>query len=197
MEGKLSANQEKILAFLKERQEDGLPPSIREICAATGIKSTSCVHTNLGILEQKGYLTRDNGSSRGIRLNGTRVEQVPLLGRVTAGMPILAVEQIEGYIPYHSEHRRGRKLFALRVEGESMKNAGILDGDIVIAEKCDTAEDRQIVIAMIDEEATVKRFFREKNCIRLQPENDAFDPIYSEHAVILGRVIASIRSYES
>ena len=196
MERKLSLNQEKILKYLRERQGEGLPPSVREICAATGIKSTSCVHTNLGILEEMGYLKRDSGHSRGIRLNGARVEQVPLLGRVTAGLPILAVEQIEGYIPFHSRHGSGRELFALRVVGESMKNAGILDGDIVIAERCATAQNRQIVIAMIDEEATVKRFFAEEGRVRLQPENDAFDPIYSDHVILLGRVIASLRSYE-
>ena len=142
-----------------------------------------------------GYIERDSGHSRGIRIRGMRSEPVPIVGRVTAGLPILAVEQIEGHIPYSSE-RAGRTLFALRVMGESMKNAGILDGDLVIAEQCAVAEDRQIVVALIDEEATVKRFFAEGGRVRLQPENDAFDPIHTDHCEILGRVIACVRSYE-
>ncbi len=191
----LSKNQEKVLGFLRTRARDGVPPSIREICAATGIKSTSCVHTKLAELEEMGYIDRDSGRSRGIRLRGLHSEPVPIVGKVTAGLPILAVEQIEGYIPYSSS-RPGRTLFALRVSGESMKNAGILDGDLVIAEQCSVAENRQIVVALIDDEATVKRFFMEEGHVRLQPENDAFEPIYTDHCEILGRVIASVRSYE-
>ena len=190
MERPLSKNQEKVLKFLRTRARDGVPPSIREICAATGIKSTSCVHSKLAELEEMGYIERDSGCSRGIRLRGMQSEPVPIVGRVTAGLPILAIEQIEGYVPYSSS-RPGRTLFALRVVGESMKNAGILD-----AEQCAVAEDRQIVVALIDEEATVKRFFLEEGQVRLQPENDAFEPIYTDHCEILGRVIASVRSYE-
>lgn len=195
MEHQLSKNQEKVLKFLQTKVRDGVPPSIREICAATGIRSTSCVHSKLAELEEMGYIERSSGCSRGIRLRGVQSEPVPIVGRVTAGLPILAVEQIEGYIPYASS-RPGRTLFALRVVGESMKNAGILDGDLVIAEQCAVAEERQIVVALIDDEATVKRFFLEDGRVRLQPENDAFEPIYTDHCEILGRVIASIRSYE-
>ena len=194
MERPLSKNQEKVLEFLRTRARDGVPPSIREICAATGIKSTSCVHTKLSELEEMGYIERDSGCSRGIRLCGIQSEPVPIVGKVTAGLPILAVEQIEGYIPYSSS-RPGRTLFALRVSGESMKNAGILDGDLVIAEQCAVAEDRQIVVALIDDEATVKRFYREKDHFRLMPENPDFEPIIVEEMTILGKVAALIRNY--
>ena len=195
MANPLSKNQEKVLDFLRTRSLDGVPPSIREICAATGIKSTSCVHAKLAELEQMGYIERVGGSARGMSLRGASAESVPILGRVTAGLPILAVEQIEGYIPFSSSHP-GRSLFALRVVGESMKNAGILDGDLVIAEQGSVAENRQIVVALIGEEATVKRFFMEEGRVRLQPENELFDPIYPEECEILGRVIACVRNYE-
>ncbi len=119
--------------------------------------------------------------------------QVPILGRVTAGVPILAVEDIEGYIPF--PHHNGRELFALHVVGLSMRDAGILDGDFVVAEKAQTADDGEIVVAMIEDEATVKRLFREPHCIRLQPENPDFEPIYSDQVQLLGRVVAVVRYY--
>ena len=132
---KLSASQERILNYLKERAQDGLPPSVREICRATGLKSTSTVHVHLKTLEENGYITRDAGLNRAIHITGEeRSSQVPVLGKVTAGLPILAVEDIEGYIPFSETQRRGRELFALRVVGESMKNAAILDGDIVVCQ---------------------------------------------------------------
>ena len=196
MARELSNNQQKVLAFLRSRAGDGVPPSIREICAATGIKSTSCVHRKLEELEELGYIDRDAGHSRGLRLRGMQAEAVPIVGRVTAGLPILAVEQVEGYLPFAAAGHGDRTLFALRVVGESMKNAGILDGDLVVAEQTSVAEDRQIVVALIGEEATVKRFFREPHGVRLQPENEAFEPLYPEECEILGRVIACVRRYE-
>ena len=167
---------------------------MREICAATGLKSTSTVHAHLKTLERLGYITREAGLNRSIRVEGeTPAAQVPILGKVTAGMPILAVEDIEGYIPF--PQKAGKELFALHVSGLSMRDAGILDGDYVVAEQAATADDGDIVVAMIDEEATVKRLYREKAGVRLQPENPDFQPIYSDHASILGKVIAVLRYY--
>ena len=193
---KLSKSQQKIYDFLKEKAQYGIPPSVREICAATGLKSTSTVHAHLRTLEELGYITRQAGLNRSIRIEGCEeAMQVPILGRVTAGMPILAVEEIQGYLPYSANHAAGKELFALHVDGMSMKNAGILDGDYVIAEKTPTADDGAIVVAMIEDEATVKRLYREKDCIRLQPENPDFDPIYSRDVMILGKVVAVLRYY--
>ena len=191
---KLSKSQQKIYDFLKEKAQYGVPPSVREICAATGLKSTSTVHAHLKTLERLGYITREAGLNRSIRVEGeTPAAQVPILGKVTAGMPILAVEDIEGYIPF--PQKAGKELFALHVSGLSMRDAGILDGDYVVAEQAATADDGDIVVAMIDEEATVKRLYREKTGVRLQPENPDFQPIYSDHASILGKVIAVLRYY--
>ena len=193
---KLSKSQQKIYDFLKEKAQYGIPPSVREICAATGLKSTSTVHAHLRTLEELGYITRQAGLNRSIRIEGSEeAMQVPILGRVTAGMPILAVEEIQGYLPYSANHAAGKELFALHVDGMSMKNAGILDGDYVIAEKTPTADDGAIVVAMIEDEATVKRLYREKDCIRLQPENPDFDPIYSRDVMILVKVVAVLRYY--
>ncbi len=193
---KLSASQERILNYLKERAQDGLPPSVREICRATGLRSTSTVHAHLKALEENGYISRDAGLNRAIHITGEeRSSQVPVLGKVTAGLPILAMEDIEGYIPFSETQRRGRELFALRVVGESMKNAAILDGDLVVCHKTPSAEDGDIVVALLGDEATVKRFFREGDQIRLQPENPEFEPIYTKDASILGRVISVIRYY--
>lgn len=196
MKNHQAENQQKILEFLRARVDSGLPPSVREICVATGIKSTSNVHANLIALEKAGLIRREAGHSRAIYLTGSPATRVPLIGRVTAGVPILAVEQIEDYVPFPVAHPDSRELFALRVSGDSMKDAAILDGDIVVAKKSSVAYNRQIVIAMIDEEATVKRYFNEGKVVRLQPENDAYEPIISDRVVILGRVIGCIRSYE-
>lgn len=193
----LSENQRLILEYLKERISDGVPPSVREIGQAVGLRSTSSVQSNLDALEQKGYIIRDPMLKRSIRITGINenVHQVPLLGVVTAGTPILAVEQIEDYIPYRGRVTKDRPVFALRVRGESMINAGILDGDIIFAEKTPYAENGQIVVAMIDEEATVKTFYKENGHFRLQPQNDALEPIIVDEVSILGRVVASMRYY--
>lgn len=199
MAAKLSTGQKLVLDYLRARMNDGVPPTVREICSATGIKSTSSVHNHLRVLEDEGFIERVPGANRSIRLTeDSRVAQVPLLGRVTAGQPILAYEDVVGYIPFPADRYSGSELFALRVCGESMKNAGILDDDIIITEKVPTAYNGEIVVALIGEEATVKRFYREKNgIIRLQPENDDYEPIYSDEDTVkvLGRVVSCIRYY--
>ncbi len=193
---KLSKSQQKVYDFLKERMEYGVPPTVREICAATGLSSTSTVHGHLRALENAGYITREAGLNRAIRIEGQeQTTQVPIVGRVTAGIPILAVEEITGYIPFTAEHYKNKELFALEVRGESMKDAGILDGDYVISEKTSTADDGEIVVALIEDEATVKRLYREPDCIRLQPENPAFEPIYSKDVIVLGKVVSVVRYY--
>ncbi len=193
MEG-LTKSQQKVYEFIKQTAPGGVPPTVREICAATGLRSTSTVHAHLKTLERLGYINRSAGMNRSIRIEGaTPTSQVPILGRVTAGVPILAVEDIEGYIPF--PHREGRELFALHVVGLSMRDAGILDGDYVVAQRESTARDGEIVVAMIDDEATVKRLFREEGQVRLQPENPDFEPIYSDHVAVLGRVVAVVRYY--
>lgn len=193
----INDTQQKIYEFLCERSQCGVPPSVREIGAAVGLRSTSSVQANLDALEESGYIERDPLLKRSIRVLGQaeNVTSVPLLGTVTAGMPILAVEQIEGYIPYNGRVSRDKSLFALKVRGESMLWAGILDGDIVIAEKTPSAVNGEIVVAMIEDEATVKRFYKEKGHFRLQPENDAFEPIITNEVIILGKVIALYRYY--
>lgn len=193
----INETQKKIYEYLMERSQGGVPPSVREIGAAVGLKSTSSVQANLDALEEAGYIERDPMLKRSIRVTGEaeNITNVPLLGTVTAGMPILAVEQIEGYLPYNGRVSRDKPLFALRVRGESMIWAGILNGDIVIAEKTPVADNGEIVVAMIDDEATVKRFYKEKGHFRLQPENDAFQPIITKEVIVLGRVVGLMRYY--
>ena len=190
----LTNSQQTVYDYLIKTLPSGVPPTVREICRATGLRSTSTVHAHLKTLERLGYISRDAGLNRSIHIEGTEpTSQVPVLGRVTAGMPILAVEDIEGYLPF--PQKSGKELFALHVMGLSMRDAGILDGDYVVVERTPTADDGEIVVAMIDEEATVKRLFREPDGIRLQPENPDFEPINSDHASLLGRVIAVLRYY--
>ena len=191
----LTKSQQLVYDYLcSTMAERAVPPSVREICAATGLRSTSTVHSHLKSLEALGYITRDAGLKRSIHIVGaSAAKQVPILGKVTAGLPILAVEDIEGYIPYPD--KSGKELFALHVDGLSMINAGILDGDYVIAEKTPVAENGEIVVGMIGDEATVKRFYKEKGTFRLQPENQDFEPIISDEITILGKVIAVIRYY--
>lgn len=192
----LSKSQQKVYDFVKERLEYGVPPTVREICAATGLRSTSTVHAHLRALENAGYISRGAGLNRSIRIEGQeQTTQVPIVGRVTAGVPILAVEEITGYIPFTAEHYKNKELFALEVRGESMKNAGILDGDYVISEKTSTADDGEIVVALLEDEATVKRLYREADGVRLQPENPAFEPIYSKDVIVLGKVVSVVRYY--
>ncbi len=195
---KLTKTQQKVFNFIKETiDKRGLAPSVREIGAAVGLKSTSTVQYNLNALEELGYIERDSQLKRTIRIckGGIRPAHVPLVGTVTAGAPILAVETIEDYIPVPIE-QRGRTLFALRIKGDSMVNAGILDGDIVIAERTPTAENGDIIVALLEDEATVKRFYKEKGRFRLQPENDNYEPIIVNELAVLGKVISLVRNYE-
>lgn len=190
----LTIKEAQVFKVITEALAEGLPPTVREICANTGIKSTSTVHRILADLEEKGYITRFGGNSRGIRIQGSAPSsQVPVLGKVTAGVPILAVEDIEEYIPFPVNSAEG--LFGLRVSGLSMKDAGILDGDIIIADKNQPVRSGHIVVALIEDEATVKRLGFESSKPVLYPENPDFEPIYAERIEILGRVVGSFRQY--
>lgn len=193
----VSGMQQKILRYIQRTlDERGVAPSVREIGDAVGLSSTSSVQYNLNKLERMGCIERDPNCKRTIRLPGraAQVAQVPLLGTVTAGVPILATQHIEEYIPVFGA-RPGEELFALHVRGDSMIGAHIEDGDIVVVERTPVAENGQIVVAMIDEEATVKRFYKEHGHFRLQPENDAYAPITVDELVVLGRVKFVIRQY--
>lgn len=183
-------------------EKNGYAPSVRDICAALGIKSTSSVHEYLRRLESKGVIRKSSGKSRALSIEGNnqnesgKMKRVPILGRVTAGQPILAVENYDGYVDFPATMARGKaNLFALRVMGESMIEAGILDGDIVVVESKRYADDGEIVVAMIEDEATVKRFYHDNGTIRLQPANHTMEPIYSRDVTILGKVIANFRFY--
>ncbi len=192
----LTKSQQKVYDYIKECLESSRIPSVREICTATGLRSTSTVHLHLKTLEDRGLIERDHGMNRCIRLPGAeKSSSVPVLGRVTAGMPILAVEDIECYIPVSESLRRGRELFALRVVGESMINAGILDGDTIVVHRTPEAANGEIVVALIEDEATVKRFYKENGHFRLQPENDNFEPIIVDEVVLLGKVVALYRTF--
>ncbi|MCR4925047.1 MAG: transcriptional repressor LexA [Clostridiales bacterium] len=197
----INETQRKVYEYLCERLQDGVPPSVREIAAAVGLKSTSSVQACLDGLEKAGYISRDPMLKRSIRIVGQvngqaeNITHVPLLGTVTAGMPILAVEQIESYIPYSGRVSRDKPLFALHVKGESMIEAGIFDGDIIIAEKTPYATNGEIVVALIEDEATVKTFYKENGYYRLQPENSTMDPIIVPECSILGKVVALVRYF--
>lgn len=193
----LNDTQRRIYDFLVERSADGIPPSVREIGTAVGLRSTSSVQANLDALEEKGYITRDPMLKRSIRIVGQNdnITQVPIVGTVTAGAPILAVESIEGYFPYTGSVSRDKPLFALHVRGESMIEAGILDGDLVIAEKTPYARNGDLVVALVEDEATVKTFYKEDGYYRLQPENPSYMPIIVGDVSILGKVVAVMRYY--
>ena len=200
--GRISAKQSEILEYIKEEiLNKGYPPAVREICNAVHLKSTSSVHSHLETLEKNGYIRRDPTKPRAIEIlddsfNLTRREmvQIPIVGHVAAGEPVLAQENIEDYYPVPTEYISSNKeLFMLKVQGESMINAGILDGDYVIVEKQATAENGDMVVALIDDGATVKTFYREEGVIRLQPENDFMEPIIVDSCEIIGKVIGLIR----
>lgn len=192
----LNEKQQRVLAFVKERLGDGIPPTVREICDACGIKSTSTVHAYLKRLEEEGYIDRVDGLNRAIRLPGESVTRVPLLGKVTAGLPILAVEDVEDYVPFSGGSQYGAgELFALRVTGTSMINAGILDRDVVIVRRTNTAQNGDVVVALIGDEATVKRIYVESDHIRLQPENPEYEPIIVKEVAVLGKVISLVRYF--
>ena len=192
-------NQQKILAFIKSEIDlKGYPPSVREICAAVGLKSTSTVHAHLNHLEEQGLIRRDPTKPRALEVtDGTqgRGRSVPLVGRITAGQPVLAVENIEDYLVLPQSMLGRDDIFCLRVQGESMIEAGILYGDIVLLRQQDAAENGDIVAALVEDEATLKRIFYEKGHVRLQPENPAMDPIIVPDAQVLGKLVALIRQF--
>ncbi|MDE6659668.1 MAG: transcriptional repressor LexA [Eubacterium sp.] len=192
----LNKTQKKMFEYIKSViSERGIAPSVREIGVAVGLKSTSTVQYNLNALEKAGFIERDPNLKRTIRIAGVNLKTVPvpLVGTVTAGKPILATEMIEEYIPVAM--RKSGNYFALHVKGDSMINAHILDGDIVIVEQTPVASNGEIVVALIDDEATVKRFYKENGRFRLQPENDEYEPIIVDELAILGRVATVIRNY--
>ena len=193
---KLNDKQKEIFEYIKEIiSQRGIAPSVREIGSAVGLSSTSSVQYNLNALEEAGYITRESNLKRTIRICGSAatVNHIPLLGTVTAGVPILATQQIEDYIALSGVS--GANLFALHVKGASMINAGIFDGDIVVVEQTPVAENGDIVVALINDEATVKRFYKENGQFRLQPENDKYEPIIVDECAVLGKVKTLIRSY--
>ena len=202
--GKISDKQKEILEYIKsEILNRGYPPAVRDICEAVHLKSTSSVHSHLETLEKNGYIRRDPTKPRAIEIiddtfNLVRREvvNVPLLGRVAAGQPLLAVENIETYFPVPSEYIPNEETFMLRVTGESMINAGIFDGDNILVQRQSTAEDGEMVVALVDDSATVKTFFKEEGHYRLQPENPARDPIIVEDCTSLGKVFGVFRFFK-
>ena len=201
--GKISDKQREILDYIKtEILNKGYPPTVRDICEAVKLKSTSSVHSHLETLEKNGYIRRDPTKPRAIEIvddnfNLTRREvvNVPMIGRVAAGQPILAVENIESYFPIPTEFMPNAESFMLRVQGESMINAGILDGDFVLVEQSAVADNGDIVVALLEDSATVKRFYKEEGIFRLQPENDALEPIIVRDLQIMGKVIGVFRFF--
>lgn len=199
--GKISAKQQEILEYIKSQiLERGFPPAVRDICEAVHLKSTSSVHSHLETLEKNGYIRRDPTKPRAIeilddsfQLLRREVVNVPMVGRVAAGEPLLAEQNIENYFPVPMEFMPNRQTFMLHVQGESMINAGIFDGDLVLVEQCSTAYNGDIVVALIEDGATVKTFYKEDGVIRLQPENDQMDPIFAKDVRILGKVIGVFR----
>ena len=197
----LTEKQRQILEYIKsEIMSRGYPPSVREICAAVQLKSTSSVHSYLSALEEKGYIRRDPTKPRAIEVTDdafalTRREmtQIPIVGTITAGEPILAQENIEDYFPMPVEYLPNAVVFMLKVRGDSMIQAGIHDGDHVLVEQRSTAKNGDIVVAMLGDSATVKTFYKENGHYRLQPQNDTMDPIYCDNVEILGKVIGLIR----
>lgn len=200
---RISDKQQQILEYIKsEIMDKGYPPAVREICRAVNLKSTSSVHAHLETLEKNGYIRRDPTKPRAIEIiddefNLVRRDMVnvPIVGTITAGTPILATENIEGYFPLLSENLPSGDFFMLHIKGDSMVNAGILDGDSVVIKRQNTALNGEIVAALIDDSATIKTFYKEDGHIRLQPENDTMDPIIVDDCVILGKLAALYRKY--
>ena len=200
-QGKISAKQQEILEYIKSQiLERGFPPAVRDICEAVHLKSTSSVHSHLETLEKNGYIRRDPTKPRAIEIlddsfNFTRREMVnvPIVGRVAAGEPLLAEQNIEEYFPIPMDFMPNKQTFMLKVKGESMINAGILDGDYVLVEERKTAHNGEMIVALVDDGATVKTFYKEEGISRLQPENDTMDPIIVPDCVILGKVIGVFR----
>ena len=201
--GRITPKQQEILDFLKkEILTKGYPPAVREICEAVHLKSTSSVHSHLETLEKNGYIRRDPTKPRAIEImddsfnylrTETEITSIPIIGTVAAGQPLLAVENITDYFPFPAQLLPNEETFILRVKGESMVNMGIYDGDYLIVEKTGTAKNGEVVVVLVDDSATVKRFYAENGHYRLQPENDYMDPIIVDHVEILGKAIRLIR----
>ena len=202
--GKITQKQQEILDYIKnEILNRGFPPAVREICDAVDLKSTSSVHAHLETLERMGYIRRDPTKPRAIEILDDSFQiarremvSIPIVGTVAAGQPILAEENIEGYFPIPAEYLPKKESFFLRVKGDSMINAGIFDGDTVLVEKKPTASNGEIIVALIEDSATVKTFYKEDGHIRLQPENDTMDPIIVDDQItILGKVFGVVRFF--
>ena len=201
--GKITDKQSQILEYIKsEILNKGYPPSVRDICQAVNLKSTSSVHSHLETLEKNGYIRRDPTKPRTIEIiddnfNLVRREvvNVPMVGTVAAGQPILAIENIDNYFPIPSEYMPNEETFMLKVKGESMINAGILDGDNILVKRQNTAKNGDMVVALVDDSATVKTFYKENGYIRLQPENDNMDPIIVPDCEIIGKVFGVFRFF--
>ncbi len=195
---KLTDKEQRMLDYISEVIEtEGYSPSVRDISRALGIRSTSTVHLYLHKLEEKGYIIKEQGKSRTIRVDGASARTgVPIIGQVAAGLPIFAEENFDGYIDFKAEGYDRSKLFALHVKGQSMIDAGILDGDLLIVYATDYAENGDIVVALVDNEATVKEFHKEKGHYRLQPKNETMEPIIVKNCRILGVAVASLRYYK-
>ena len=202
--GRITPKQQEILDFLKkEILMKGYPPAVREICEAVHLKSTSSVHSHLETLEKNGYIRRDPTKPRAIEImddsfnylrTETEIASIPVIGTVAAGQPLLAVENITDYFPFPANLLPNKETFILRVKGDSMINMGILDGDYIIVEQTNTAQNGEVIVALVDDSATVKRFSAEDGHFRLQPENDFMEPIIVDHVEILGKVIRLIRT---
>ncbi len=202
--GKITAKQQEILNYIKDEiLKRGYPPAVREICEAVNLKSTSSVHSHLETLEKNGFIRRDPTKPRAIEICDDNFQMVrtdmtslPMIGTVAAGSPILAEENISGYFPVPAEMvPSGEPSFVLKVKGDSMINAGIFSGDQIFVQVCNTANNGDTVVALIDDSATVKTFYKEKNHIRLQPENDTMEPIIVDDCRILGKVFGVFRLY--
>lgn len=199
--GKISAKQREILEYIKEEiLKRGYPPAVREICEAVNLKSTSSVHAHLETLEKNGYIRRDPTKPRAIEIVDDSFQMVrhemtsiPIVGTVAAGQPILAEQNIEGYFPMPVDMVPNAETFVLKVKGDSMINKGIFNGDQIFVECCNTARNGDTVVALVDDSATVKTFYKENGHYRLQPENDDMEPIIVEHCEILGKVFGVFR----
>lgn len=201
--GRISAKQSEILEYIKDEiLRKGYPPAVREICAAVNLKSTSSVHSHLETLEKNGYIRRDPTKPRAIEiiddefnLSRREIRNIPMLGHVAAGQPLLAEQNIQSYFPMLSDHLPSGDLFMLDVRGESMINIGIYDGDKIIVQQTATAQNGDVVVALVEDSATVKTYYKEDGRYRLQPENDTMEPIYVENVIILGKVVGLFRFF--
>ena len=203
MAGKITQKQQEILDYIKDEiLSKGYPPAVREICEAVNLKSTSSVHSHLETLEKNGYIRRDPTKPRAIEICDdsfqmvrTEMVSMPVVGQVAAGQPILAQQNIDSYFPIPADRVPRGESFILNVKGDSMINAGIFNGDQILVNVCNTANNGDIVVALIDDSATVKTFYKEDGHIRLQPENDTMDPIIVEICQILGKVFGVMRFF--